>query len=570
MTRWRNFAVARLALPRAVGRAMTFRRQLLLVNAAVVLLTMLLMLVPAYLTTRAQVTAAYRERLSAVALGASVSLPVDVVDSLAAAGPRTTVPYVVARTALRTFWSAPADDPGATGGGVALVRAERGRYRVLAHSRWTGDPPAAAETWTPPEGLADSLANLRAGSTPVFWFADADRLVAAAPVVGDGTVPAGVAVATLDARAAVAAANRQLLRLAWWPLLALGAAMLLSAWLVRGLARRILGAVRHAETIAAGDLRPGPAASGGADEVGRLRSAMREMAVRLSGIIAEVRAGAESVASASAQLTSTSQALADGTGRQIASVLDTTAALSQVSASIGQTALHSRQMETAALRDARGAEEGGRAVEETVRMMNAIAEKVTVIQDIARKTDLLSLNAAIEAARAGEHGRGFGVVAEEVRRLAERVEAAANEIDTLTRASVRAAEVSGSAIRELVPSIRHTAGLVQEVTAAAHQQAAAVSEIDATMRGVDGVAHQNAAAAQELAATAEQMAAQAETLRVLIDVFRVDGAAARPRTPESPAEATRALRFPLQPREPEVHGGAAEALEPAMEEAVGF
>jgi methyl-accepting chemotaxis protein len=518
ITRWR--------LPRRLPRpgAVSFRWQLVLTTQAVVFLTVLLLLVPAYLTTRRQVDNAYRERLTALARGAALSIPAARVDSMAGDGDAT-VPFILGLTSLRALWpTSVRDSAGAPATGMMLVAARPGGgFRVLVHSAWPGSPPARQVPWTAPAGLADSLANLRAGDVPVWWFEEPGRLVAAAPVLGENSIPSGLAVASVDEAAAVAEAHRQLVALAWYPLVALLAAMGLSMLLMKQLARRLQGAVRLVESVAAGDLRV-PRDAGGRDEVGKLRAAMGQMGERLSAIIGEVRAGAEAVSAAAAQLTATSGSVADGTARQIASVMDTTAGLRQMEGSITQTAAHSRSLEQAALRGAAMAEESGRAVEETVRAMRAITGKVLVVQEIARKTDLLSLNASIEAARAGEHGRGFGVVADEIRRLAERCEAAAGEISGLVSESMEVAETSGRLLAALVPTIRHTAGLVEEVAAAAHQQAAGVGEITRAMGRVDDAAHQNAAAAQELAATAAQMSAQADALRRRVSVFRVDEA----------------------------------------------
>ena len=160
------------------------------------------------------------------------------------------------------------------------------------------------------------------------------------------------------------------------------------------------------------------------------------------------------------------------------------------------------------------------AVGETIEAMRAIAEKISIIEEIAYQTNLLALNAAIEAARAGEHGKGFAVVATEVRKLAEKSQSAAKEIGTLASSSSPVAERSGQVLRDLVPSIRKTADLVQEVAAASAEQSSGVAQVNKAMARVDQVTQRNASAAEELASTAEEMAAQAQGLEQLVAFFR--------------------------------------------------
>jgi methyl-accepting chemotaxis protein len=509
------------APPAAAGPGrLSFRWQLVLAGVLLVLITQGLMLVPAYLSTRRQVTNAYRERLSALARGAAVAVRETAADSIGARPGEQTQPYLESWMALRGF--APRAD-GRRGEGELLLVAPAGG-RVLVRSGWGSVPPARPERWTQPPALADSLANLHAGAAPLYWFEERGRLAAVALVQRDNSLPAALVVAQMDARAAVAEAHRQLLALAWFPMLAVALAFALATLLSRQLAARLRDAAQVAERVASGDLTGGVEQEG-SDDIAQLRRAMGRMAARLAALIGELRAGAESVAAASRHLSATSQTLADGTARQIASVMDTTAGLEQVSASVEQTARHSRAMEEAALQGAGIAAESGEAVQQTVAAMREISARVLVIREIAQRTDLLALNAAIEAARAGDHGRGFGVIADEIRRLAERSERAAGDIIALTAGSAAVAERSGGLLARLVPSIAHAAGLVQEVAAASHQQAASVTEIGAAMERVDDVAHQNAAAAQELAATAEEMAAQAETLRGLVAIFRTEAPA---------------------------------------------
>jgi methyl-accepting chemotaxis protein len=212
--------------------------------------------------------------------------------------------------------------------------------------------------------------------------------------------------------------------------------------------------------------------------------------------------------------------LSRGTSEQAASVEETTASLEEMHASITQNAENSRQMEQTAVKGAKDVKESATAVAESVDAMKTIAQKISIVEEIAYQTNLLALNAAIEAARAGEHGKGFAVVATEVRKLAERSQTAAQEIGALTASSVRVAERSGELLRDLVPAIRNTAELVQEVATASKEQAAGVAQVNRAMIQVDQVTQRNASAAEELSSTAEEMNNHAESLQELIALFR--------------------------------------------------
>ena len=324
----------------------------------------------------------------------------------------------------------------------------------------------------------------------------------------------------------------------------------ISFWVARDVVRRLARAVEAADRVARGDLRDAVEAHG-SDEIADLQAAVGGMTRKLAGIIAEVRGGAEALSSASAEVSATAQTLSQGTGEQAASVEETTSSLEEMTASITQNAENSRQTESMAKDGAASAEESGRSVAETVTAMKAIAERISIIEEIAYQTNLLALNAAIEAARAGENGKGFAVVATEVRKLAERAQKAAGEIGGLAGRSVGVAERSGQLIGNLVPTIRKTADLVQEVAAASREQSAGVQQASKAMGVVDQVTQRNASAAEELSSTAEEMASQAESLQQLMALFVLEEEAATPRArPGAPAARPASPAHPAHPAHP--------------------
>jgi methyl-accepting chemotaxis protein len=300
--------------------------------------------------------------------------------------------------------------------------------------------------------------------------------------------------------------------------LACAAGIAASLWIIRATTAPLARLAEAARRIASGDLREAVEVTA-RDELGTLQAAVNEMTVNLARVIAQVREGAAALSDAASQVSATSQALSDGTGQQAASVQETAASLQSMTASIGQNAAGAQQTEQVASGAARDAEESGHAVKATVEAMRSIAERISIIEEIAYQTNLLALNAAIEAARAGEHGKGFAVVATEVRKLAERAQKAAKEIGALAGTSVRVAERSGALLVELVPTIRKTADLVQEVAAASAEQSAGVSQVSKAMGTVDQVTQRNASAAEELSSTAEEMSSQAESLQQLMAFF---------------------------------------------------
>jgi methyl-accepting chemotaxis protein len=271
--------------------------------------------------------------------------------------------------------------------------------------------------------------------------------------------------------------------------------------------------------IATGDLNVDVATKPG-DKTSML-AAIKEMTERLTEVIGEVRGSADALASASEEVNATAQSLAKGASIQAASVEETSASMEQMSASIMQNNENASVTDGMAQKSARDAVNGGEAVSATVIAMQKIAERISVIDDIAYQTNLLALNAAIEAGRAGEHGRGFAVVASEVRKLAERSQIASQEIGQLATESVKRAELAGILLEDIVPSIRKTADLVQEIAAASSEQTSGVNQINAAINQVNQTMQQNAAASEELSSTSEEMSGQAMRLQEAIGYFKL-------------------------------------------------
>jgi len=300
----------------------------------------------------------------------------------------------------------------------------------------------------------------------------------------------------------------------------------LAVYIGARIAKPLKKAVHTLDAISSGDLTV-EIATGSMDETGRLLAAMKTMAEKLRQVVGDVQSAAEGVASGSQHLSFTAQQMSQGATEQAASAEEVSSSMEEMSSSIRQNADNSSQTEKIAAKNAADARESGKAVNETVAAMREIAARISIIEEIARQTNLLALNAAIEAARAGDHGKGFAVVASEVRKLAERSQAAAGEISTLSSRSVAIAEKAGEMLEKMVPDIQRTAELVQEISASSKEQDTGADQINKAIQQLDTVIQQNAGGSEEMASTSEDMATRAEQLQQAIDFFRTGNVASK-------------------------------------------
>jgi methyl-accepting chemotaxis protein len=257
------------------------------------------------------------------------------------------------------------------------------------------------------------------------------------------------------------------------------------------------------------------------DEIGELAGALQNMVVKIRDIVSNITQGANNIATASQQMSSSSQQMSQGATEQASSAEEVSSSMEEMVSNIQQNTDNAQETEKIAVQAASGIRESNESSKVAVETMRDIAEKITIINDIAFQTNILALNAAVEAARAGEHGKGFAVVAAEVRRLAERSKVAAEEIDVLSQKGVSVTESSGEKLAMIVPEIEKTSKLVQEIAAASIEQNSGAEQVNTALQQLNEVTQQNAAASEEMATSSEELSSQADQLREVVGFFKV-------------------------------------------------
>lgn len=311
-------------------------------------------------------------------------------------------------------------------------------------------------------------------------------------------------------------------------LIMLTAAMLLigiisATVVILSIGRGMKKAIAQASRVAEGDLRETTKITRN-NEFSDLLRAQNSMIERLREVVTSVNEAARYVASGSNQMAKTSESLASGANDQAVSTERVSAAVEQMSANIASTSENASTTEGIAKQSATEASQSGAAVSEALGAMRTIADRIMIVQEIARQTDLLALNAAVEAARAGEHGRGFAVVASEIRKLAENTQKAATEISNLSGNTVASAKAAGERLQSLLPNIEETSSLVTQISSASRELATGSNQINESLQSLDRITQENSSASEEMSSAATELSSQAQALAESMSFFLLNSA----------------------------------------------
>jgi len=300
----------------------------------------------------------------------------------------------------------------------------------------------------------------------------------------------------------------QLLQTVIWLILITLATVALSVFIAiymgRNITKPIIDMAKAVEDISEGNLHVSVSAIE-KDEIGDMGRSMQKMIENLRKLVEKIRDGADNISSASIQVSGSAETIAEGANEQASSTEQISSSMEEMASSISQNSVNALETESIAKSASQNIDKVNSAFNNTLKSLNLITNKISIIHEIAEKTDLLAINASIEAARAGEHGKGFAVVASEVRQLAENCSIAADEIDEISVNTVNVSKESGVLLSELIPEIQKTAALIQEIAAASSEQDLGAQQVNQAIIQLSSVTQQNSAASEQLAAAARNL-----------------------------------------------------------------
>lgn len=257
------------------------------------------------------------------------------------------------------------------------------------------------------------------------------------------------------------------------------------------------------------------------NEIGYISKSIDVMIDKITGILQEIKNSSDILTNVSSELSTGAQRMSSISSEQAASFEEMTASVEQILEHVKVNTSNAVDAEQVVESSANEIKQNNDSVQKTIDALKNIAAKITIINDIASKTNILSLNAAIEAARAGEYGKGFGVVAGEVGKLAEQSKHSADEIIDISNESSKLAEKTGKSSKEILPKVENAVSLMRHISIGSKEQESGVVQINSSLNELNNSVQRLAGASEEIASNAEELASQSVKLKDKVSYFKI-------------------------------------------------